>query len=167
MTTNANAPVETRHLDEANLLLARPPYYAHLAQALANLEAANNRLAEIDRIAKKDGWARMTLTNLAPERKVAALASGHTPSPCPGCAAKDEAMAERAREVSEAIKAWFGSSRIPDKLSRFINPPADEVAETLKAVLFAYGVTPVITKDPYFDAALAELKKRLPLGGAK
>lgn len=50
-------------------------------------------------------------------------------------------------------------------LSRFIIPPADPVAEALKAAIHAYGGE--LIEGENFDMAVAELKSRLPLGGAK
>lgn len=86
----------------------------------------------------------------------------HTPSPCPGCAAKDEAMAEMKATITEAMdlgvteEAW-------DVLKPYRIPPADPLAEALKAAVYAYGGE--LIEGENFDRALAELKSRL--GGAK
>ena len=155
MTTNANAPVETRHLNETKARFIKPgdqiAYEQRFAQSLANNEALNNRLAEIEQFARDAGIDL----------------SGHTPSPCPGCAAKDEAMAEIAAVCSDPKMdfAWQ-VDRIETIASRFISPPADPVAEALKAAIHAYWPTREWS-DIGFEDALAELKKRLPLGGAK
>lgn len=121
------------------------------------------------------------------DRLSAALASGHTPSPCPGCAAKDEVMEAFKAQVSAGVtetlhiasqvEVSLGSAvltRIRNRLSRFIIPPTDPVAEALKAAetalheLESYsplkGIPP---RTQIIRAALAELKSRLPLGGAK
>lgn len=194
MTTNAT--VEARHTEQAQHVAGfywddRAEWFA---QTLANLEAARaenadltNRLAEIDR---QLGMYSCSACDVA--RK---LASGHTPSPCPSCAAKDaeiaiwqgkaetfgracsekdEAMEAFQREVSDAVVEFGKSSRFDvartaesyhSHLSRFIIPPADPVAEALKALWkVASGC---VTEAQFLDRAPAELKSRLPLGGAK
>lgn len=140
MTTNAT--VEARHYEAAQAPgIWLESQIAH-AQTLANLEAARaenadltNRLAEIARLLAT--YQAMFRAKRQLIEDAHALASGHTPSPCPSCAAKDEAMAERAREVSEAIAQYErelnGGAGNFTPLRRFIIPPADPVAEALKA----------------------------------
>lgn len=188
MTTNAT--VEARHKDgAAGIALMLPGHLRDwIAQALANLEAARaenadltNRLAEIDR---QLGMMSCSACDVARE-----LASGHTPSkapfdgfqmirehvlgtpsPCPSCAAKDEAMAEIA-EIAE----MYGPGSLPCRkiaaiASRFIIQPADPVVEAIREM----ALTDATQDDAErLRKALAsrgleitELS-RLPLGGAK
>lgn len=169
MTTNANAPVGPKHLDEAEKAALcwrgwgaghsigedqRPSILAH-AQTLANLEAANNRLAEIYRIARQSGFD-LTLPG-DPCLEILTLASGHTPTPCPGCAAKDEAMAAFKAEVSRVMKIMVGMDFQSNReclAQAFIIPPADPVAEALKAALVRWCGDPIeIAETPSFTAA--------------
>lgn len=84
MTTNAT--VEERHKDIAWAIYKSGSPVSDTAQLIANLEAARaenadltNRLAEIGRIAVENGWHLNPIGQRF--RQVAALASGHTPSP--------------------------------------------------------------------------------------
>lgn len=133
------------------------------AQDKANLEAARaenadltNRLAEIDRIAGERGWTNKGPFTPAWASHVAALASGHTPSPCPSCAAKDEAMEAMRADLVEIDGLLTNAPDSPSVIADakaiaapYRIPPADPLAEALKIA----------------EAALAELKSRL--GGAK
>lgn len=182
-----NATVDDRHKNEAakaagylnfdDVDQLTPPtarvrrsILAH-AQALANLEAARaenadltNRLAEIARLLAT--YQAMFRAKRQLIEDAHALASGHTPSPCPSCAAKDEAMEAFKADLSDTLIEFYGgyeNSRGED-LSRFIIPPADPLAEALKAALKAWYRMPVPDEGKSFAAALAELKSRL--GGA-
>lgn len=148
MTTNAT--VEARHETEALRIwreLTETEGADIIAQALANLEAARaenadltNRLAEIARLLAT--YQAMFRAKRQLIEDAHALASGHTPSPCPSCAAKDEAMEAFKADVSEAMvelderlkeAGLSSSSKSRIIASRFIIPPADTVAEALKA----------------------------------
>lgn len=145
---------------EYEAVVAHAQALANLEAARAENADLTNRLAEIETKAWEDardlvrgtnadlckGGARQAymvildaLTNAInrPSQRsyLTNLASGHTPSPCPSCAAKDEAMAAFKAEVSDAIQEYCGGPKyVPSgSLSRFIIPPADPVAEALKA----------------------------------
>lgn len=202
MTTNANAPVETRHIAAAGKVHTAA-VRDELAQALANLEAARaenadltNRLAKMaalirfahdtlmeinpsnydhDDVCKMNAASVEVILALAPmlgethgktPEWWANFASGHTPSPCPSCAAKDEAMAEMRATITEAMdlgvteEAW-------DVLKPYRIPPADPVADELRSLIAEHNVD---IGQAGFDAMLAWHKgelSRLPLGGAK
>ena len=185
MTTNA--PVEQRHKMDAKALCTGMSYVdatANIAQTLANLEAANNRLAEIDRIARCNGFD--TCLPGDPYLEIVALASGHTPSPCPGCAAKDEALEAFKADLSDTLIEYYGGyqNSLGEDLSRFIIPPADPVAEALKAEALAIVLAESITRTDHqieairsgqagqgkVELALTALKRGLELsrrGGEK
>lgn len=194
---STNATVEARHKDEAAKAAGYRDWThgfgvtpdqcslaslrAH-AQALANLEAARaenadltNRLAEIARLLAT--YQAMFRAKRQLIEDAHALASGHTPSSCPSCAAKDEAMAEIDYLANTNLDVLNKMNGAPDRCSairaitsRFITPPADPVAEALKALIAEHGVE---VSDAGFDAMLAWHKSRLEgakwsrLGGAK
>ena len=148
-----NAPVLKEHRDEAAMAHGYNSYasadnylvgglrgqtmrsiYDH-AQAIANIEALNNRLAEIERLFSVAMAEINDLCKLNPTN---------------GTVASIQAIA-----------------------SRFIIPPADPVAEALKALIAEHGVE---VSDAGFDAMLAWHKGELSrlssdevskLGGAK
>lgn len=179
MTTNAT--VEARHKDgAAGIALMSPGHLRDwIARHLANLEAANNRLAEIALLL--DAEAVKGLSGHAGSLVLRAhnLASGHTPTPCPDCAAKDEAMeAMRADLVeidelaSHPANDWnrhdpgYRTHAVAKRAVKYRIPPAEPLAEALKALIAEHGVE---VSDAGFDALLAWHKGellRLP-GGAK
>lgn len=182
MTTNAT--VEARHKDMAaeafgysswtRLSHSEGPRITAIAlaqaQDKANLEAARaenadlaNRLAEIDRFANAEMTAQSWNGSTLP--RIAALASGHTPSPCPHCAAKDEAMAAFKAEVSRVMRMMVGMDFQSNReclAQPFIIPPADPLAEALKALIAEHGVE---VSDAGFDAMLAWHKGELQFAG--